>query len=56
VTKSKTTSQILSQPLVDNSSAPHDETLIDGADHACHVEIDEATNTSRVTMRSAGAD
>jgi DNA repair exonuclease SbcCD ATPase subunit len=34
----------------------HDETLIHGADHECRVEIDEATNTSRVTMRSAGAD
>jgi DNA repair exonuclease SbcCD ATPase subunit len=34
----------------------HDVTLIHGADHECHVEIDEATNTSRVTMRSAGAD
>jgi len=34
----------------------HDEALIHGADHECIVEIDEATNTSRITMRSAGAD
>jgi DNA repair exonuclease SbcCD ATPase subunit len=34
----------------------HDEALIHGADHECYVEMDEATNTSRVTMRSAGAD
>jgi exonuclease SbcC len=34
----------------------HDETLIHGADHACRVEIDETTNTSRVTMNTAGAD
>jgi DNA repair exonuclease SbcCD ATPase subunit len=34
----------------------HDEGLIHGADHECIVQIDEATDTSRVTMRSAGAD
>lgn len=34
----------------------HDEALIHGADHECHVTIDESDNTSQITMRTAGAD
>ena len=34
----------------------HDESLIHGADHECHVTIDEANNTSQISMRTAGAD
>jgi DNA repair exonuclease SbcCD ATPase subunit len=34
----------------------HDEALIHGADHECHVTIDESDNASQITMRTAGAD
>jgi DNA repair exonuclease SbcCD ATPase subunit len=34
----------------------HDEALIHGADHECHVTIDESDNTSQITMRTAGTD
>jgi exonuclease SbcC len=34
----------------------HDGALIHGADHECHVTIDESDNTSQITMRTAGAD
>ncbi|WP_148708257.1 hypothetical protein [Haloferax sp. Atlit-12N] len=34
----------------------HDESLIHGADHECYITIDEASNTSQITMRTAGDD